>query len=192
MNDFFKKLTTDSVCKAVISKGYKWDDTFNIVWFRTNDKQINVFNDFATLSLRDKLIWKTYVFKSTTDPGLYWLESPMNVKGTAILKPGQYADCWRRGMHKDQYALIQDKPVTVYRDRNKDDKLDFGIEIETGMFGLDSHRANEKITSIQVDKWSAGCLVIASPSDHKKYMDACDLINRKNYTITLLEENDVQ
>lgn len=184
-------ITTEQIRKVFAKKAYKWDSFFNIVWIRSNDKTPNIFNDYATVHILRNDKWFFHCYTGTTDPGLYWLKNPENIKGTAILKPGQYINCWKRGLHKGDYALIQCAPVTVYRDNNRDNKFDLGTKIDTGIFGINSHRANHDIESRQVDKWSAGCMVIASPKNHETYMMLCDEADRPFYTITLLEENDL-
>ena len=57
------------------------------------------------------------------------------------------------------------KPVSVYRDVNKDGRYDFNGKIDTGLFGIDIHRALEFDIAKTVDKFSAGCQVIQSPDD---------------------------
>ena len=46
--------------------------------------------------------------------------------------------------------------------------------IDTGYFGINIHRANEKGTSINVDKWSVGCQVIADYRDFDTLMGYVD------------------
>jgi hypothetical protein len=87
----------------------------------------------------------------------------MNRLGAAILKPGQYEGCWKIGNHRGYEALVQDKPVIVYRDNNRDNILDVAsqnVDIHVGVFGINIHRANRNGRSVQVDKWSAGCQVL--------------------------------
>lgn len=160
------------------------------MWIRTNDKTVNIFNDFATICWVENNLWKFIGFNATTDPGLYWLNNPLNVKGTAILKPGQYLDCWQRGLHKGYPALVQVRPVTVYRDTNRDNKLDLGKE-DTGLFGINSHESNHDGVSAFVDKWSAGCLVMASSKAQNRYMDIIGKFKKTYHTITLIEEKDL-
>ena len=42
----------------------------------------------------------------TTLPGLYWLENPMNSKGCAILKEGQYKGVYEIDLHNGKYEAI--------------------------------------------------------------------------------------
>ncbi|MBR9998941.1 MAG: hypothetical protein KFF73_08220 [Cyclobacteriaceae bacterium] len=78
-------------------------------------------------------------------------------------------------MHKNKYtALVQDKPVTVIRDFNRDNKLDFDSGREqTGFFGINIHRASASGESTLVDKWSAGCQVFASIREYHEFMELC-------------------
>ena len=58
--------------------------------------------------------WETLLCDATTDPGLYYLEHPMNVDGTAILIPGQYIGSHKTGLHKGDHALIQCGKLRVW------------------------------------------------------------------------------
>jgi hypothetical protein len=113
----------------------------------------------------------------------------MNPKGTAVLKPGQYIDTWAFGLHQGKYeALKQVKPVTVYRDKDLDDKSEETAVTDTGLFGINIHRANEKAISKIIDKWSAGCQVLNNPADFKTLLDSCKESKLKAFTYTLLKE----
>src|SRR5690606_33549955 len=99
-----------------------------------------------------------FSFPCTTDPGIFYRKNPASVNGTAILPAGQHSGLWQVGKHQGKYdALVQRAPVTVIRDRNADAALDFTDQLDTGMFGINCHRATEQGTSAQVDRWSAGC-----------------------------------
>lgn len=72
----------------------------------------------------------------------------MNPKGTAILAPGQYQSSHKIGLHRGKYkALVQHRPVTVYRDNNKDSKYDLEpTKKDTGIFGINIHKAGQDST----------------------------------------------
>jgi len=109
---------------------------------------------------------------ATTDPGVYWRRNPGKVRGTAILKAGQYRSAWRIGLHKGVHpALVQDSPVTVWRDSNRDALIDIGLDSETGTFGINIHRAGT--SSSVVDKWSAGCQVFATNAGFEEFLALC-------------------
>lgn len=198
-------LSLKKIQEVIARKGYQWFDDQkpylpNIIGIRTNDNRSNLFNDFIILCYLDlNKSWQLLTFKATTDPGVYWRKNPMNVSGTAILKPGQYLDCWKIGKHQGKYeALVQmgaKTPMTVWRDNNKDDVLDFNCKKEeTGFFGINLHRTNKELVSVQVDKWSAGCQVTASSFSLTKIVDICKcsakLRLENSFSYTLLEEND--
>ena len=169
----------------------------NFVGIRTNTKQINEFEDLFCILYRDEKGTEiVFTAQATTDPGLYWLLNPMNTLGTAIMKPGNYEKLWKIGMHKDIRALVQNSPVTVYRDNNRDGKLDLvsGTE-ETGIFGINCHPASRIGKSVAVNKWSAGCIVIA---DIKDFIEIMKLVDRQViyghgslFSFTLFGENDL-
>jgi len=183
----------------------------NIWGIRTGDNQSNTFNDKICLFWKTTETdeWKLVQFDATTDPGLYWRNNPMHQLGTAILKPGQYEGCWKIGKHKGYEALIQNKPVIVYRDNNRDNILDIenpNVDVHAGVFGINIHRANNNGRSVQVDKWSAGCQVLQNRKrDHSLYgvkfqydwdyfmflVKASAAFYNEYFTYTLIDESDL-
>lgn len=193
--------TVDMLRKVCKEKGYAFfengDYNLNIIGIRANPGTVNKFDDLITVSYKVDGKWQLKLYKGTTDPGLYWLNNLMNVNGTAILKEGQYRQSHHIGMHKDKYkALTQLNKLTVYRDRNLDDKHNMNENnLDTGIFGINIHRAtnNKGMTSVQVDKWSAGCQVIASYDDFEEFMNLVEKSAAKygnKFTYTLLNEKD--
>lgn len=173
------------------------DYNLNIIGIRTEDSRANLFNDWICLAFRQNGHEQLLVFSATTDPGIYWRKHPMNVEGTAILKAGHYPGMFSLGMHQGKYlALRQSAPCTVYRDANQDANLDTGpgLEQETGMFGINLHRATSKGASEQVDRWSAGCQVIACSSDFDLFLEICKRGAKEfgaRFSYTLLNEYQV-
>lgn len=164
--------------------GHNWYD-FHIIGVRSKADVPNVFDDVIYVVDKDKL----YSFKATTNPGTYWLQNFMNSKGTAVLKLGQYVNTWQLGLHKGVYeALVQVKPVTVHRDTNKDLKSDEASVLDYGLFGINIHRANETFISKLIDRWSAGCQVIAGGSDYKQFMGLCKASKLTFFTYTLIRQ----
>ena len=170
----------------------------NIIGVRAaNRKVTNTFDDYIVVIYKTKTgTWNKRLFEATTDPGLSYIKSPINEKiGTAILVPGQYRSAYKVGKHKNKYkALVQNKPVKVYRDRNKDNIYDCNPNsIEEGIFGINIHKAGT--SSKLVDKWSAGCQVISSNLEFNCFMSLVDkqLANIKGdtFTYTLLNEEDL-
>ena len=166
----------------------------NIIGVRTADMTPNTFNDWLYVVYKDETNnWVELRFQITTDPGLYYLNNPMSVRGTAILKAGQYRGSHKLGQHRGQYdALVQRRKVTVYRDTNKDDEYDMDPESEiSGYFGINIHRANSRRESTQVDRWSAGCQVFSDPNEFGMFIDLCKRAAQvwgPSFTYTLIEE----
>jgi|TARA_R110000824_G_scaffold183471_3_gene364499 hypothetical protein len=197
------QFSREQIKEALSSKGYKYFESgeynVNIVGVRNSDtanKVTNAFDDTITVSYKVDGDWQYHEFSCTTDPGTHWVENIMNKKGVAILKPDQYRSSHKIRKHRGQYdALGQQNPVTVYRDNNKDGNYDL-VKTDTGLFGINIHRASKYAgkTSTRVNKWSAGCQVIASNDDWTKFMS----IMRKsrstwsnNFTYTLIESKDI-
>lgn len=200
------EFTKKQIENTVIKLGYKWFDgdryDVNIVGIRnskTKNKVTNKFDDLITITFVNEFNeWVYYEFPCTTDPGTHWVNNLLNEDGVAILKPGQYRGSHMIGLHQGKYeALTQKKPVTVYRDKDKDGEYDLDeSKTETGMFGINIHRAtaNTSGTSTQVDKWSAGCVVIASNDDFKLFMEVCRKAKASwgnSFTLTLISSSDI-
>lgn len=189
----------ERIIKIMERKGYKvfknpTGHDLNIVGIRTGDLSANAFNDWLCVFYLFDGHWFFVAFPITTDPGTFYREHPLNVKGTAILKPGQYRGMWKIGKHKGYKALQQNKSAVVYRDANRDNILDIsGQEQERGLFGINCHRSNSEKASIQIDKWSAGCQVFQDPDHFSFLLKLCQRGADKfgnSFTYTLLTEND--
>ena len=181
---------------SYFTKGYY---NLNIIGIRKNNNNVitNKYDDILVVIYRTRNGLKTVYFNITTEPGDYYMRKKLgNPKGTAILVPGQYRGCWKLGKHKGEYeALVQAKPVKVYRDGNKDNVYDmFPQTINEGLFGINIHRSNEGFTRQTVDMYSAGCQVFADPKDFDKFIDLCkkqEVLYGNSFTYTLLDEKDL-
>ena len=184
---------------------FEADFSINIIAVRHEDTNANSFNDVLCVLYKDKSKdkekWQLEQFKCTTDPGVYYRENPCNVDGTAVVVPGQYRGLWTFGFHQSKYpALVQNKPVTVFRDGNKDDTINTDVTTthvikQKGYFGINCHRASANHESTQVDKWSAGCQVIANPDDFDTFMALCRESAKKwgnTFSYTLLEQKQLK
>jgi len=197
--------TREQIQATMESKGYKYftggDFDVNIIGVRnseTNGKVTNAFDDCVTISYKEDGKWKFHCYQATTDPGSHWEQNLLNKKGVAILKPGQYRGSHKLRLHQGKYlALGQKSPVKVYRDNNRDGKYDLLEEnVDEGIFGINIHRATGRKggKSIRVDKWSAGCQVIADNDDWHQFLDICQTAREiwgNSFTYTLLESKDI-
>src|SRR3990167_8174555 len=102
----FNMINLPDIAKVMLKKGYaffeKADKPFNlnIIGIRSSNNKPDSFDDLITVSWNYKAGWNLLKFSATTDPGLYWLNNPINVEGTAILAPGQYRGAFCKGFHK--------------------------------------------------------------------------------------------
>lgn len=192
-----KLITYDNLQDILKGKGmlfFTGHMNLNLIGIRTMNRNINNFDDKFCMAWEDNGEKKLFVNNDfTTDPGIYYLQKELlSPKGCAILVPGQYRGLWKIGFHRGKYkALVQDKPCSVYRDRNKDNYLDFDSStIETGMFGINKHHGYE---SAVVNNNSAACQV----DRYKKDLDFSLSVAKKsvslygeNITYTLITSND--
>ena len=200
--------TREQIETTVKSKGYKWFEDnsnkgydVNIVGVRnseTKGRVTNAFDDCLTISYKVDGEWQFHCFPCTTDPGTHWVENILNDRGVAILKPGQYRGSHKLRLHQGKYlALGQKKPMSIYRDANLDGKYDLIEEsVREELIGINIHRATGKSggKSTRVDKWSAGCQVIADNDDWHTFLDICQTareIHGNSFSYTLLESKDI-
>ena len=197
------KLIEKAVAEAMARKGYSYfrngDYNLNIIGIRSDQsrKVTNKFDDFLlVLYYVDKQL-NIKVYNITTEPGRYYMQNLGNPKGTAILVPNQYKGCWSIGKHNGKYeALVQTKPVAVYRDANKDMVYDLSkATIQSGLFGINIHRSNPYGTSATVDNWNAGCQVFANGAEFSEFIILCNRQKARygnSFTYTLLDEDDLR
>ena len=198
-------LTFQNIKSTVESKGYKFFDTphkilnLNLVGVSRDNEGTNTFDDYLVVLYREEELAIINKYEVTTDPGKYWLEKPINPKGTAVLKPGQYRGTWQLGKHQGKYeALVQRKPVKVWRDNNKDDVIDYNnitLLSDEGFFGINIHRSNPYDQSYVVNRWSAGCQVFKKIEDYNNFIQVCKdsaKIYGNSFTYTLIEEKDLR
>jgi len=201
--------TREQIETTVKAKGYKWFEDnnnkgydVNIVGVRnseTKGRVTNAFDDCITISYKVDGEWQFHCFQCTTDPGSAYMDNPiLENTGCAILKPNQYRGSHKLRLHAGKYlALGQKKDVTVYRDNDRDDKYDLDeSKTDTGLFGINIHRATGRSggKSTRVDKWSAGCQVIADNDDWHEFLDICQAareIHGNSFSYTLLESKDI-
>jgi len=205
------KYSREEIAHVLAEKGYKYftgnNGQFpydvNIIGIRnssTKNRVTNAFDDLMTISYMDEeQQWHYHEYGCTTDPGMYWTEKKLiNKDGVAIVKPGQYRSSHKLGLHQGKYeALVQRGKITVYRDGNMDDEYDLNEnDTQNGLFGINIHRATAKKggKSIRVDKWSAGCQVIADNDDYNEFLGICNKAKGywgNSFTYTLIESKDL-
>jgi len=196
-------ITVDILLAAMERRQYRifsGELNLNIIGVRHKNTRANTFNDVLCVLFEKDGVWQLEQYKCTTDPGIYYRTNPCNVDGTAIVVPMQHRSLWTFGYHQGKYpALVQNKPVTVFRDGNKDETINTDVTTgnvikQKGYFGINCHHANAKSESTQVDKWSAGCQVLAKPNDFESFMALCRQSSKKwgdTFTYTLLEQQQL-
>ncbi len=181
------------------------DWNLNFFGIRSPDQVSGVYDDLMGCAYKVKGQWHVRYWAATSDPGVYYRENPITVRGTGILIPGQYKGAYSIGKHRGYEALVQTGPVRLWRDSNKDEILDYSgedVDEAEGYFGINLHassshpydetRDRDPETS-QVGKWSAGCQVHATTTG---FLEMMDLAKRQikehptwspKFTYTLLE-----
>ncbi len=194
-----ERLSFEKIRKTVIEKGFPFyesgDFNVNLIGIRSADNESNSFNDAFCVLFYQNSQPVLHVFNATTDPGLYYLKHPMHKKGCAIIAAGHYPALWKVGTHRGTYrALVQRQPVTFYRDNDRDKLLDLRGQEYYARIGLNCHRASGRFMSTDVDKWSAGCQVLADPTQFALMLQLCEISAKRfgnSFSYTLLNEGDL-
>jgi hypothetical protein len=141
---------------------------------------VNEWNDVRGIAYVDEFgVGQCLEWKATTKPGLTSLAGkPMNPKGTFILMPGFYKDCWLIGKHNvgkehEHEALVQrGMPFRGWRDNDLDGKFDFSGEIYTDVTGLNDHTTRPHEIK-NVGGFSYACQVTKDDKEHQVKMALC-------------------
>lgn len=170
------------IVKYMLDKGYKifqGEKRYNIVYIEgmnvdgsLNNDVPNFFNDCRmVLEIIDGIPRIVSSWEATTEPGSHYTHRPMNPKGAARIKFGQYKS-WRIGVHgnsEPHEALVQTGgEVSVHRDFNKDFKRT-NDKIDAGYFGINQHHGYD-LPHNNVHNASAGCLVGRTRKGQKEFM----------------------
>jgi hypothetical protein len=171
----------------------KYDYDLNIIGIRAKPGTPNRFDDLLSVHYLWDGTWRSHYWKATTDPGLYYLENPIMVKGTAVLAADrQYLKSHELGRHRGTYeCLKQTGGVDLYRDGNRDKIVDTWGEPERDIIaGINIHKAGR--SSQRVDKWSAGCQVFKNTADFEEFMELChkqiNFNGFRSFSYTLLSQ----
>lgn len=173
----------DKVIEYMNAKGYfinRHPDCKNIVYLEgmepngaLNENAPNKFNDIRVVfSCTEAGGVALNVWDATTEPGAKWTFTPMNASGAARIAFGQYKS-WGVGVHKAgtksaHEALVQVKPVRVYRDLNRDFKRE-GDRTFEGLFGINQHWGYD-LQKDNLGTSSAGCLVGRTTKGHREFL----------------------
>jgi hypothetical protein len=138
--------------------------------------QLGVYDDDFVLSIGDAVT----EWKGSTDPGQYYIQHPINPQGCAQLKEGIHM--FKVGIHQGRYpAFVQAELFHVNR-LNASGQVE---AVEFGEFGIHLHSGGP---GFNVDRFSAGCQVIASESYfgqtwHRFFDPAVDVMHQSQQSL---------
>jgi len=200
----------ENIMAVMKKKGYTIRDAqyrVNMVGVRMDDVFDNQFSDKLVVFWKDeKNEWEKREYKWTTMPGtIGGVFSPltvMGITGTAALKEGQYLNTWTFIDSYSQWLaypyFYQSQKVTVYRDGDKDNFLDYEMPQQTDLFGINIHRmSNNNVDSDMVNSvwasWSLGCQGAPEPVFREivPLARACAQFHGKSFDYTLLHKRDL-
>lgn len=161
-------------------EGVNPDGTFN------NDTP-DQWNDLMVLLKfvggKPTIVWQG---QSTTEPGRYYTDRPLNSAGAARLDTGFHSDLWSRGLHKGHSAMVQTGVARLVRDGNRNHSRDDKVSQESWK-GVNWHTVYGGFSSGSIGQWSAGCCVTLNRASFDKAMALIDATGKKsNYDFILL------
>jgi hypothetical protein len=188
--------TYDKVKALMLAKKYDFttaEGQLNMIGVRSNIRQVDNWDDFFILLWIEggkKMIWVDDNF--TTDPGIYYMQTKLlNPAGCGILAEGQHKHIWNIGPHgTNKYeAFIQTGgKVCAYRDRNKDNYMDFDPKtIKCDFYGCNQHHGYD---SLKVNNNSAMCQVHRYKKDLAYVLSLAKKSKATVWDYTLLNEAD--
>lgn len=169
-------ITVDKVIDAYTRMKYplfvNGDYNVNIFGIRADEDTSDEFNDAICLLYKVNGNWVLKTYMGTTDPGVYYRKKLLNANGTAILQDGYYRGAWQVGLHRGKYtALVQRKPVKLWRDGNKDNVLDRKGKTYEELAGINIHHGANTNTPSSIGPYSAGCQVICRINDWDEFIN---------------------
>ena len=191
----------ESLGFAVFTDG---DWNLNIIGIRKRlESYVDRFDDALHCIYKEKGRWVDRWWPITTDPGLHYLMSAdkqLNPAGTAVLIPDQYRGVYKIDKHgKSRYdALCQrNGTVSVWRDDNHDEVVDYEGSESSGYFGINIHASSsspyrKNRVANRVGVWSAGCQVFQDTQHFREFMKICNKQRSErgwdSFTYTLMDE----
>lgn len=161
------------------------DQKYNIIYVEgmdangdLNNDEPNQFNDRRiVIEIPDSNLVPVVRgnWEATTEPGTFFTLSPMGrgiEYGAARIAFGQYK-AWRVGIHygsgaDPHEALVQDTPISVYRDKNRD-MIRMNDFLDTGKFEINQHWGFDHPRT-DIGMAGAGCLVGRTRQGHREFM----------------------
>lgn len=185
-----EKITPEQIVEIYKLKGYKLfeddskDMNLNLIGIRCVNEITDLWDDILCDLWKFNGEWNLKIRKGTTKPGKYvfnHLPVVAGVKGTFLLKEGQYPSMWsfKEKGHFNHDALMQKSlDITGYRITEMKYDLSTAPEQngkEVGIdFGIDNHSVwNAPLDYIfpVVGNWGEGCQVTAKQNDHQEHLE---------------------
>lgn len=199
MTDFQK------IKKGIEDNGYMFFTTknynLNIIFERTSNEITNRFTDKCHILYYVNGVETYKCSPCTTKPGIKGsIDSPITyegITGTSIIIPNQYRGTWQYnpGIATKKYPwnvpfLEQVKPISYWRDGDRDLVIDEVQRQDNKIFGTHIHAMSQKgVTGYSIDNWSLGCMGMEEPymTEFMKIVKSSVALWGVRFTVTLIE-----
>jgi len=186
---------SQKILKYCNLKGYPLS-SFNIIYLEgvningiLNSDQPDQFNDVRALFDKERCL---DCWQSTTEPGRWYTDFPMNFAGAFRIAFGYHHKAWEIGIHgnsEPHEALVQVREVAGYRDYNKD-MIRTGDQRVVGVFGINQHHGYDLLPN-SIGQASAGCLVGRTRFGHEQFMAFCRNSGLSKFSTIVLPGNEI-
>lgn len=131
------------------------------------------------------------VTSCTTNAGITGIQNyeRYNSKGVAVIKTDQwYYDLWTYGLHRGKMpALRQVGDILLYRDGNKNNKIEEKGKLYKGKYGINFHTATygKKAGFFRklIGGWSVGCQVLNLYDDYMFMLNTVRFQDKISYVL---------
>lgn len=169
----------------------KIPDGYWLLGVQSKGDAYNSFDDKMYLFKGESFIMVTTCTTNAGDEGQKNFHK-YNSKGVAVVPTNTwFYDLWANGMHKGKMeALVQVRPIELFRDNVKNNKIDEVQKQAPALVGINFHTCSYEKKSnyigTKIGGWSVGCQV-CNNVDH--YYRILDLVkNQKSISYCLLKE----
>jgi hypothetical protein len=183
-------MTYTDVLALYDQRGYPFDPgTINIFGRRNKNIKADLWDDVIGVAFPDQQV---LAFSGTTDPGRSPLlkKSGVNENGIFILKPGFYANCWHRSLHKGKYKALCQFGYGIFRgwrDNDKDGVLDLNGAEWRDVRGLNLHTTRWDKKVVRVGDFSEACQVVEVAKEYDQIINKIWASSQALYSYALFD-----
>ena len=157
---------------------------------QSNEDKFDIFDDKFYLFKGKQFVLATTGTTNAGKTAIFGFEK-YNKKGVGVIKTNEwYDELWQSGLHHGKMkALRQINPIKLFRDNNKNTKIEEIGEVYNEIvmcnFHTNDYNPLTKLVKWIIGGWSACCQVCNNPMD---YYSILELVGKQKVSYCLLKE----